>query len=87
MGYNFISVYRDVQSIYMMNLVTHYKACYPRAQASRVIGEREKRARRYLVMFMETRDMYIQYVRLFLIRMRALVFYKLNSRARKRKTF
>ena len=33
-----------------------------------IIGERAKRARRYLVMFMETRDIYI-YVRLFLIRM------------------
>ena len=32
---------------------------YPRAQASRVIGERAKRARRYLVMFMETRDIYM----------------------------
>ena len=32
------------------------------------IGERAKRARRYLVMFMETRDIY---VRLFLIPMRA----------------
>ena len=39
---------------------------YPRAQASRVIGERAKRARLDLVMFMETRD-----VRLFLIPMRA----------------
>ena len=29
---------------------------YPCAQASRVIGERAKRARRSLVMFMETRD-------------------------------
>ena len=28
---------------------------YPLAKASRVIGERAKRARRYLVMFMETR--------------------------------
>ena len=37
-----------------------------------VIGERAKRARRYLVMFMETRDIYIYiYVRLFLIPMRA----------------
>ena len=35
-----------------------------------LIGERGKRARRYLVMFMETRDIYIYiYVRLFLIRM------------------
>ena len=50
-----------------------------------VIGERAKRARRYLVMFMETRDIYIdRYVCLFLIRMRALVFCELNSRARKR---
>ena len=32
---------------------------YPRVQASRVIGEQAKRARRYLVMFMETRDIYI----------------------------
>ena len=32
---------------------------YPRAQASRVIGERAKRARCYLVMFMETRDIYM----------------------------
>ena len=32
------------------------RANYPRAQACRVIGERAKRARRYLVMFMETRD-------------------------------
>ena len=29
---------------------------YPRAQVSRVIGVRAKRARRYLVLFMETRD-------------------------------
>ena len=36
-----------------------------------VIGEQAKRARRYLVMFMEARDIYI-YVRLFLIRMCAL---------------
>ena len=38
-----------------------------------VIGERAKRARRYLVMFMETRDiLYIYiYVRLFLIPMRS----------------
>ena len=36
-----------------------------------IIGERAKRARRYLVMFMEVRDIYI-YVRLFLIRMCAL---------------
>ena len=43
-----------------------------------IIGERAKRARRYLVMFMETRDIYIYiYVRLFLIRMRALVFCEL----------
>ena len=35
-----------------------------------IIGERAKRARRYLVMFMETRDIYIYiYVRLFLIHM------------------
>ena len=46
------------------------------------------RARCYLVMFMETRDIYIdRYVCLFLIRMRALVFYELNSRARKRNAF
>ena len=52
------------------------------------IGERAKRARRYLVMFMETRDIiYYIYVRLFLIRMRALVFCELNSRARKRNDF
>ena len=38
-----------------------------------VIGEQAKRARRYLVMFMEVRDIYIYiYVRLFLIRMCAL---------------
>ena len=42
-----------------------------------LVGERAKRARRYLVMFMETR---VLYVRLFLIRMRALVFCELNSR-------
>ena len=37
---------------------------------------------------METRDIYIYiYVRLFLIRMRALVFCELNSRARKRNDF
>ena len=39
-----------------------------------VFGERAKRARRYLVMFMETRDIYIYiyiYVRLFLIPMRS----------------
>ena len=36
-----------------------------------VIGERAKRARRYLVTFMEARDIYI-YVGLFLIRMCAL---------------
>ena len=53
-----------------------------------IIGERAKRARRYLVMFMETRDIYyVLYVRLFLIRMSALVFCQLSSRARKRKTF
>ena len=39
-----------------------------------IIGERAKRARRYLVMSMESRDIYIYiYVRLFLIPMRALV--------------
>ena len=37
------------------------KVFYPRAQASRVIGERAKRARRYLVMFMEARDIYKTY--------------------------
>ena len=47
-----------------------------------IIGERAKRARRYLVMFMETRDIIYIYVRLFLIRMRTLVFCELNSRAR-----
>ena len=37
------------------------------------IGERAKRARRYLVMFMETRDIYIFiYVRLFLMPMRSV---------------
>ena len=37
-----------------------------------LIGERAKRARRYLVMFMEVRDIYNIYMRLFLIRMCAL---------------
>ena len=46
--------------LYKWYIVCNY--CYPRAQASRVIGERAKRARRYLVMFMETRDIYI-YIR------------------------
>ena len=42
--------------------------------ARTIIGERAKRARRYLVMSMESRDIYIYiYVRLFLIPMRALV--------------
>ena len=37
-----------------------------------IIGERAKRARRYLLMSMESRDIYIFiYVRLFLIPMRA----------------
>ena len=37
--------------------------CYfnPRAQVSRVIGERAKRAKRYLVMSMESRDIYYKY--------------------------
>ena len=51
-------------------------------------GERAKRARRYLVMFMEARDIYIfVYICLFLIRMCASVFCELNSRAKKWKTF
>ena len=38
-----------------------------------IIGERAKRARRYLVMFMEVRDIHIYiYVHLFLIRMCSL---------------
>ena len=36
-----------------------------------LVGERAKRARRYLVMFMETRDILYIYVRLFLIPMHA----------------
>ena len=61
-----------------------------------IIGERAKRARRYLVMFMETRDIYNYiyiYVRLFLIPMRAfslgypdppsVLACEFNSRARK----
>ena len=42
----FVTLYQIMQS----------KSFYPRAQASSVIGERAKRARRYLVMSMESRD-------------------------------
>ena len=45
-----------------------------------IIGERAKRARRYLVMFMEVRDIYI-YVRLFLIRMCALSVLRINLKS------
>ena len=45
-----------------------------------IIGERAKRARCYLVMFIETRDIYI-YIRTSVSS--ALVFCELNSRARK----
>ena len=79
-----------------------YKCLTLRVSTSQVlfiiIGERAKRARRYLVMFMETRDIYIYiYVRLFLIPMRAfslgypdppsVLACEFNSRARKRNDF
>ena len=50
----------------------------------KIIDERAKRARRYLVMFMETRDIYI-YIGTSVSS--ALVFCELNSRARKRNDF